>query len=122
MEAEKEMGQYANIKQIQDDLAPGLYDWYRCYKCARVITREEERSRILKMNKYGTEDATEFCPKCGSLKIYPLRAPSKTEWLRWHVLRYALKVVLGRGVAPWCERYFRVALPLLDRLVRLKEA
>jgi hypothetical protein len=118
----KGLTDFPNLSQYRDDLGPGKYDWYRCYKCSRVITREQELAFYGTIDIKMEEDVTSGFCICGSLKCYPLAKPVGLEWLRWPTLRYTLKLVLARGLAPWCDRHFRPALPMIEKLVRLKEA
>ena len=124
----KSLTEYPNLKGWADDLRPGLYDFYRCYKCSRIITREEEKA-WLRSAELKLDDETAFC-ECGSLRITPERPPKKLavwwrlrrDFLRVHVLRYTVKVVLARGLAPWLDKHFRAALPLIEYLTSPKEA
>jgi hypothetical protein len=93
----------------------GRHDWYRCYKCKRLFTYEEERARLNAMPSQD-EDKAKIC-KCGSLKYTPTRM-SGFDWLRPNVVAYTLKLVLARGIAPWFERHFKSALPWIERLCR----
>ncbi len=119
--------EFPALKAWADDLGPGLYDFYRCYKCGRIITREEEKV-WLKNAESITDDQTMFC-YCGSLRITPVRPPKgligwwrlRKDFLVYSVLRYTVKVVLARGLAPWLDRNFRVALPLIEWLVSPKK-
>ena len=116
----KGLEEYPGLKQYKDNLGPGLFDFYRCYKCARLITREEEQAWKKKADA-SEEDIETFCP-CGSLKIFPARRPVRLDWFSPGVLRYTTKVILARGLAPWCDKHLRSALPLIERIVRPKEA
>jgi hypothetical protein len=58
---------------------------------------------------------------CKSAKYAP-SWPTFFEWVNPRVLGYTLKLVLARGLAPWCEKHFQAALPLIERAVRRKEA
>lgn len=95
------------------------FDFYRCYKCMRVFTREQEWSSLAKMNAqpFGRSG---ICA-CGSMKYSPTW-PVFWEWLKPGVLRYTLKCVLARGIAPWLERHWQKPLPFVERLVKFKEA
>lgn len=88
-----------------------VFDFYRCYKCQSVFTREDEL--------YGFRNADErgrIC-KCGSSKYGP-GWPTWFGWLKPCVVRYTLKMILAREVAPWCEKHFQAALPVIEKLVR----
>ena len=116
--------------------AEGNYDFYRCWKCQAIITREEELLSF-KNAEHDAEEKAHMC-SCRSRKYYPdwphrapfklryLLAPGayleKNEWLHGNVLRYTCKLVLARGLAPWLDRNFRIALPVVEKLVRYKEA
>lgn len=127
----------AILQAYADDLGPReietgfvpLYDFYRCYKCDRIITREEEKAICTQATRDQLDRAA-ICP-CGSMKFMPtwpvttwslLPWRCDSEWLRTNVFRYTLKLVLARGVAPWCERHMPIALPWIERLVKPKEA
>lgn len=109
------------------------YDFWRCYACGLIMTHEQERARVALMEM---DYKQTICP-CGSMKYKPtkprlvarhkwspLRLLTKNrlfkqnEWLESTVLTYVVKLVLARGVAPWAERNFPRALPLLKRLSR----
>ncbi len=111
----KSLIEYPALKAWADDLGPGLYDFYRCYKCSRIITREEEKLWLAEAELI-LDDQTMFCP-CGSLRLSPSRGPIRLEWLSYHVLRYTVKVILARGLAPWCDKHFRLLLPFIEYAV-----
>ncbi len=64
------------------------FDFYRCYKCTSLITREQE----LRRRPSGT-----LCP-CKSAKYSP-SWPVRIDWLRPSVVRCVIKLVLARVVA-----------------------
>ena len=104
--------------RIRADLAPGKYDFYRCYKCARVITREEELAfyEMAKEIAPGQEHLARFCD-CGSMQIVPSKPSSEVEWRQRNVRRYAIKLILSRGLIPWLEKTFPTALPWAEWLL-----
>lgn len=69
--------------------AEACYDFYRCEKCSRVITRTQE----LRARSTG-----QFCA-CGSAKASPTW-PVGFEWLKAAVILDVAKFVLARLVAP----------------------
>lgn len=89
----------------------GSWDFYRCYKCHRVFTYEQEQSRIARMD---LGEGLTICP-CRSMRYGPAR-PAGIEWLKPSVITYTGKLVLARGVAPWVEKRLPSALPLIERL------
>lgn len=98
------------------------HDFYRCQKCKRILTHEQYAEWQTWAQKQPAEMEHEvYLHSCGSMKIHPA-IPINTEWLMPAVLRYTLKLVLARGLAPWCDKHFRLALPIIEYLVRLKEA
>jgi len=128
---------FPSLKACIDDLGPKRtesgfvqqYDFYRCYKCDRIITRDEEKGAYSMANS-GKTDRVSICP-CGSMKFsatWPVTTWSvlpwqcDSEWLRVNVIRYTLKLALARGVAPWCERHFSAALPWIEWVIRKREA
>ena len=121
--------EFPTIKQYVDGVGPiqlggGAYknqfDWYRCYKCRDLITREQEIAWQIWAVKQGEDDSEIVFCNCGSLKIVPARMPRRLEWIQRNVLRYTVKVILARGLAPWLDKYFRNALPLIEYLVSPK--
>ena len=124
----KSLSEYPALKAWADDLGPGKYDFYRCYKCSRIITREEEKAWLITAD-LKLDDETMFC-ECGSLRITPSRPPKglmgwyrqRRDFLVYSVLRYTVKVVLARGLAPWLDKHFRAALPIIEYVVSPKEA
>lgn len=99
--------------------AQGAFDFYRCYKCYGIFTREREVVEFERL-RTAEHDIVRICP-CGSLKYSPT-LPRFWEWLYWPVLRYTVKLALARGLAPWLDRHFPSALPLVEKMVRFKEA
>jgi hypothetical protein len=74
-----------NVTQIRMKMGLGEsdYDFYRCYKCQRLITRLEE---IQSFSKKSKKPGKIF--KCGS----PKYSPSNLRWYEWfypRVLRFA---------------------------------
>jgi hypothetical protein len=124
----KGLMEYPALKGWADDLGPGRYDFYRCYKCSRIITREEEKLWYEQADMV-LDDQTMFC-YCGSLRITPARPPRgligwwrlRKDFVTYTVLRYTVKVILARGLAPWLDKHFRAALPLIEYVVSPKEA
>lgn len=89
----------------------GSWDFYRCYKCHRLFTYEQEQSRMARLS---LDERASMCP-CMSLRYGPAR-PAGFEWLKWSVITYTGKLVLARGLAPWLEENFPKALPIVERL------
>jgi DNA-directed RNA polymerase subunit RPC12/RpoP len=86
-----------------------VYDFYRCFKCGRVLSRETE---ILRME----EDS--MCP-CGSTRYSP-SWPRTIEWVRPDIAKYTVKLFLARGVAPWASEHNLDGLvSYIERLVRI---
>ena len=98
-------------KTPQDDRC---YDFYRCYKCLRVFSRQEELESIVRIDQ-----GENFC-ECGSTRFTP-SWPVGVEWLKPNVAKYAIKLFLARGVAPKLDKYSytRFALPWIEKLVKL---
>jgi hypothetical protein len=123
--------EYEGLKRYQDwfgdiELPNGKkihqHDFYRCHKCLRMMTQEEHWAwQTWAAEQHAEKEPTVMVHRCGSMKIRPAM-PVNTEWLMPAVLRYTLKLVLARGLAPWCDKHFRQALPVIDYLVRPKEA
>jgi hypothetical protein len=103
--------------QIRADLGSKKFDFYRCYKCGKVITREEELMFYAWANEIppGQEDEAVICD-CGSMKIIPVKM-SGDEWREKNVLRYSIKIILARGLIPWLEKKFPAALPWAEWLL-----
>jgi len=99
---------FAEYSKTPDD---NCYDFYRCYKCHAVITREQEVRAFLS----GPESNGVVCA-CGSSKYTP-GWPTGFGWLKPSVVRYTFKLFLARVVAPWCEQHWPKALPRLERMV-----
>jgi hypothetical protein len=99
------------------------HDFYRCYKCSRMITTEQYKAWQKWAAVQPDEKESEvIVHSCGSMKISPAM-PVNSEWLMPAVLRYTLKLVLARGLAPWCDKHYcRFVLPIIEYLVRPKEA
>lgn len=132
----REMAESPVFREYMKGINEGNYDFYRCWRCGRVFSREEERSILAKMTKSmegvaKDDNKIQFC-KCGSLKYtpsWPVRKKegwrgyySDNEWLEPRIRRYVVKLWLARAVAPWCERHLTVVLPLVEWLVKPKEA
>lgn|SRR5512144_2299649 len=96
----------------------GAFDFYRCYKCNGIFTREQEMYEFARAAR-NPNDRLRMCP-CGSVKYSP-SFPRFWEWPYWPVLRYTVKLTLARGLAPWLDKHFPKALPLVERMVRFKE-
>lgn len=94
----------------------GAFDFWRCYACGAVITYEQERARMIAMER---DLKTTIC-RCGSMKYKPTN-PHGFEWLKLSVVTYVLKLILARGIAPWAEKRFPRALPWIERLSRPTE-
>ena len=109
------------------------YDFWRCYSCGKLFTYEQEQERIRQMD---VEPGARMCD-CGSMRYRatkpgrsprhrwsPFRLLTKkkllygNEWLDSIVLTYVVKLILARGVSPWCEDHYPKALPYIEKLVR----
>lgn len=102
----------------------GAYDFYRCGKCNRIFSREHETSTFKYLGKLDlgpNEDKQIRICNCGSRKYSP-SWPTGLEWIRPGVARYVVKLVLAREVAPWLDKHFPWPLPLVEFLVKPKEA
>ncbi len=84
----------------------GVYDFYRCYKCGRVFTREGE------LKAFGEDGVKAVCG-CGSQKYSPAW-PIWFDWLKPSVIKYTIKLLLARGLAPWAEKKAQWLLPYLE--------
>lgn len=116
------LNESAILTAYQEGSDKGNFDFYRCDNCRRVITREEELLAFSNGETLVDENRAQICP-CGSKKYKPERPRRlRWNWLRPNVIRYTLKLVLARGLAPWCDRHFQWPLPWIERLVRYKEA
>ena len=91
----------------------GNYDFYRCFACGAIITRQREREVF---NWMETDYYLNACP-CGSMKYSP-GWPTWYEWFRPAVVYYVYKLVLVRGVAAWVDGRFPKLLPIIEYLVR----
>jgi hypothetical protein len=96
------------------------HDFYRCYKCHALITREEERFRLQQMSKLKDDSQAVIC-SCRGRKYSP-SWPKRMEWVSWPVIRYTIKCVLAQEIAPRLEKRFRFLLPLVEYLAMPKEA
>jgi hypothetical protein len=105
----------AAVKALQfnagDDPAARAYDFYRCYACRRVITRQDELRTFTTANG----DPLRICA-CGSLRYSP-SWPVGLEWARPHVAGFVLKLLLARKVAPFAERRAPFLMPIVEKLV-----
>lgn len=104
------------LKAYIDGVGFNKYDFYRCYHCRVIFTEEQLRARCRSAEKTGDSSICD----CGSMKFVPAW-PKRLQWARWNVLRYTLKLVLARGLAPWLDKHYPPALPLVERLVQPKE-
>jgi len=84
------------------------YDFYRCYKCQRVFSREAEIANL---------QGRSIC-KCGSSRYTP-SWPTFLEWLRPDIVGYTVKLVLARAIAPLADKYASWLLPYIERCVKL---
>jgi len=110
---------YPLISGIVEDVGKRLHDYYRCYKCNRVITREEEREVWAEATAgIMAENKVSIC-KCGSGKYSPA-LPVDEEWRKPNVLIYTVKLILARAVAPWLEKNEPEGLPHLEWLIGSK--
>ena len=100
----------AILQAYQDDMGPRMHDFYICYKA------------VWKSASSGDLEggALKLCV-CGSQKYSPTR-PHGLDWLIPRVASYTLKLVLARGLAPWLDKNFPQALPVVEFLCRPKEA
>lgn len=92
---------------------PGMWDFFRCLKCNAIFTYEEERVRLLRMR---TTDDKQMLICCTSKKYQPA-FPVWREWLRPNVLKYTIKLLLARGLAPWAEERCNWLLHVIEPLV-----
>jgi hypothetical protein len=97
------------IKGLQLEEGVKRFDFYRCYSCRRVFTREAEERAFREAEKTGD---CRIC-KCGATKYTPTR-PVGLEW--FGVMGYVRKLVLARAVAPFAERRAPFVMPFLERL------
>jgi hypothetical protein len=111
----------AILQAYQDDVGPRMHDFYICYKCGRIITREQEKAVWKSASSGGLEGGALKLCVCGSQKYSPTR-PHGLDWLIPRVASYTLKLVLARGLAPWLDKNFPQALPVVEFLCRPKEA
>jgi len=86
MLSQKKLSKVQLYQQGPEDSA---YDFYRCSKCLRIVTREQEIRR---------RPTGKICP-CGSAKYYASN-PVSYEWLKWSVIRVVFKFILARVIAP----------------------
>jgi hypothetical protein len=91
----------------------GNYDFYRCFDCGRIITRQREREVF---NMLDNERFLRIC-QCGSMKYSP-SWPAYFEWLLPRVAYYVYKLVLVRGVAAWADGRFPTLVRKIEDLVR----
>lgn len=87
---------------------PTAFDFYRCFACGSLFTRDEEQKGFL--------EERGAC-ECKSLKYRP-SYPVGREWFRWNIVSYVAKLILARSIAPVCERRFPALLPVIGRLVQ----
>jgi hypothetical protein len=132
MGAVKRLEDYSNLKQYKEMLGDitlpngkkvHQHDFYRCHKCKRMLTHEQYRAwQEWAKDQPAEKEGEVFLHSCGSMKIAPAM-PINSEWVMPAVVRYTLKLVLARGLAPWCDTHHcRFALPIIEFLVRPKEA
>ena len=95
------------------------FDFYRCYKCNRLFTREQEKYMFSWMTK-NPEVQPKIC-SCGSMKYSP-SWPTFLGWIKPSVIRYVFKLVLAREIAPWMDGHYPGVLPYIEWLVKPKEA
>lgn len=98
----------------------GAYDFYSCHKCGRIFTREDELKAFKVASAEEDEVKVRICD-CGS-KRYSPAFPHGFLWLKPNVIKYTVKLLLARGLAPWADRNFPVLLPIIEKLVSIKEA
>jgi hypothetical protein len=108
-----------NIDTIRGDVGLHFHDFYRCYKCGRMITREEERELFRAGEEGIIEENKMVICKCRSAKYTPA-VPADEEWQKPNVLRYTVKMILARVVAPWLEENEPEGLPHLEWLIGSK--
>lgn len=105
----------AAVKALQfdpaNDPAARAYDFYRCYSCRRIITRQDELRVFARANG----DGLRICA-CGSLRYSP-SWPVGLEWIRPHVAGFVVKLILARKVAPLAERRAPFLIPVVEKLV-----
>jgi len=102
------------LKWYQDELTSRSRDFYRCYRCGRLFTREWELATMARLARIEADDDTvDICP-CGSKRYLPSK-PVLLGWLRPSIVKYVYKLVLARGIAPLAERYRPELLPYLDK-------
>ena len=99
------------------DYVDNSHDFWRCYECGRILTYEEERYRVSRLN---SDMRLTICD-CGSMRFRATR-PRGIEWIYPRVAVYVAKLVIARGIAPWLERRYPKALPLAERLSLQKGA
>lgn len=95
----------------------GNFNFYRCYGCHKLFTREHER-RVFELASMVPETDLRICA-CGSMRYspsWPVWFPF-LEWLYPSVLKYTAKLVLVRWLAPKLEAKYPQFLPLIERLV-----
>ena len=90
---------YPLIRQIQSDLNKRGHDFYRCYKCGSLFTREDERMIFEAGNSGEMDESHAFVCDCGSAKYVPA-IPNKSEWEAPHIMAYTAKLILARAVVP----------------------
>lgn len=100
----------AVFAEYEKDRRQSVYDFYRCYKCGSVFSREQEVFRL--------RHCEGLMCKCGSAKYSPAM-PTGWEWFNLDVMRYTARLILARGLAPWLYHHAKFALPLVERLVRI---
>jgi hypothetical protein len=96
--------------EYEKDRKQSVYDFYRCYKCGSIFSREDEIYRLRNCDG-------RMC-SCGSAKYSPTM-PNLFEWLKPTIVKYTVKLILARGLAAWLYQHARFALPLIERLVRV---
>ena len=108
------------LQAYHDDLGARKHDFYACYKCGRVLTREREKA-VWEAAEAGRlpSSGVEICP-CGSAKYSPTK-PVGFDWLRPSILSYTLKLVLARELAPVLEVHWPAGNILVEYLCRPKE-
>lgn len=96
-----------------DTPADGNYDFYRCFTCGAVITRQRE---LEVFNILNNDSFIRMCP-CGSMKYSP-GFPHWNEWVLPRVIRHVYRLLLVRGVAAWADGRFPWLLRKIEELVR----